>query len=270
LTALGCVIVFALPAIARQIPTLPDELFAPVGTVLTVQIQDHLSSNKNSVGDEFVAALKQPLVIDGWVVARAGQTVFGNVASANAAGRVKGTSDLAIELSEMVLVDGQRAAIRTRLVVTRGQESHAEDAAAIAGIGAVGAAIGAAVGGGKGALIGAGIGAGAATAGVLSTRGKAVEIYPESAVTFRLDAPLVVSTRRSQQAFVPVAPDDYEERTVRRAPPRADRETARSYEPYPPYPRVPRYPGPRVRTVPVVVFPPPVIIVGGRHPGRRW
>ena len=276
-TAFGLATLLALPAVAQRAPEaeLPDELFAPVGTVLTVQVRDQLSSNKNSSGDTFVAVLQQPLVIDGWVVARPGQTVFGMVTSANSAGRVKGTSDLAVELIEMVLVNGHQAPIRTQLLTNHGKESRGQDAAAIAGVGAIGAAIGAAVGGGKGALIGAGIGAGAATAGVLSTRGKAVEIYPESTLTFRLDAPLIVSTERSQQAFLPVAPDDYTSAPTLRTPPRRDRDTARSFEPRPPdygrYPRAPRYPGPRIGNVPFIVFPPAIIIdIGGRRHGRRW
>jgi type IV secretion system protein VirB10 len=250
---------------------LPDELFAPVGTVLTVQVLDHLSSNKNSSGEQFMAALQQPLVIDGWVVARPGQTVFGVITSANSAGRVKGTSDLTLELTEMVLVDGHQAGIRTQLLKNYGKDSRGEDTATIAGVTAVGAVIGAAADGGKGALIGAAIGAGAATAGVLSTRGKAVEIYPESTLTFRLDAPLVVSTVRSQQAFLPVNPDDYGSSPRLRTPPR-QRERSAAYEPYPPdygrYPRFPgRYPG-RVGVVPSIIIVPEIII--NHRVRRRW
>src|ERR1051325_3300913 len=81
-TVMCLALLFTSPAMAqrRQSPDgLPDELFAPVGTVLTVTVRDHLSSNKSGSGDQFIAALQQPLVIDGWVVARPGQTVFGTV-----------------------------------------------------------------------------------------------------------------------------------------------------------------------------------------------
>jgi hypothetical protein len=267
-------LIFSVPAVAQRAAETPssrppDELLAPVGTVITVQILDPLSSNKSTVGDPFVAALQQPLIIDGWVVARRGQTVFGTVASANSAGRVKGTSDLALELTEIVLVDGQQMPIRTRLLVNRGKETRGEDATTIAGATAIGTIIGVAAGGGKGALIGAAIGGGAATAGVLSTRGQQVEIVPESTLTFRLDEPLVVSTVRSEVAFVPVNSEDYREEprlrdnTIRR-------DQHQTYEPYPP--GYGGYPPPsprrsRVAVIPEVIIVPSIIIDrrGGRH-----
>lgn len=270
LAALGVAALLALPAAAQQSPAipapLPDELFAPVGTVLTVQVRDYISSNKSSTGDSFLGMLQQPLVIDGWVVARPGQTVIGHITSANSAGRVKGTSDLAIELTEIVLVDGRQIPVRTQLTKNYGRESHREDAGAIAGGTALGAIIGAAAGHGKGAAIGAGIGAAAATVGVLSTRGRATEIYPESTMTFRLDAPLIVSTEKSRQAFLAVSPNDYERAPSVRIPPRDLRPEPVAYPGYPPYPdynpypRYPRYPGSRIGIIPSIVLVTPIII----------
>ena len=225
---------------------LPEELFAPEGTLITVQISEYLSSDKNSAGDTFIGALRQPLVIDGWVVARAGQTVFGQVASANKAGKVSGTSDLAVELTEIVLVDGHQAGIRTHLLVHRGSESRGEDAATIAATSVAGAIIGAAIGDTRGALIGAGIGAAGGTTGVLATRGKPAEVHPESTLTFRLDTPLIVSTVRSSRAFQSVTAEDYPSEPAIRKEPRP-----RSIE-YRSYPRFPRYPGPPVG---VIVIP---------------
>ena len=222
----------------------PAELLAAAGTVLAVQVRDHISSDKTTVGDSFIGVLQQPLVIDGWIVSRPGQTVMGQVTSANRAGRVKGTSDLAIELTEIVLVNGYQAPVRTQPFIARGQDSRSEDAVTIAGIAGLGTAIGAAAGGGKGALIGAGIAAGAATAGVLATRGKSADVYPETTLTFRLDTPLLVSTARSQKAFLPVTPADYNTEPTLKVPARPDREHETGYDPDPPefsrYPRFPR------------------------------
>jgi hypothetical protein len=251
----------------------PDDLFAPPGTVITIQIRDYLSSSRNSSGDTFAGTLQQPLVIDGWVVARPGQTVMGQVVAANSAGRVKGTSDLAVELSEITLVDGRQIPIRTQMLRNYGRDSHAEDAAAIAGSTALGAVIGAAAGQGKGALIGASIGAGAATVGVLSTRGKATEIYPESTLTFRLDAPLMIATDRSRQAFVAVAATDYQRSaSVRgtgtvRIPPRNAYPMAAPYPLYPP-PIYPPFYAPYAR-YPSVVVVTPIVIGNGSHDRRH-
>jgi hypothetical protein len=281
LAVAGIAVLLALPPFgnaAQDSP--PSELFAPVGTVLTVQVREHLSSNRNMPGDTFVASLQQPLVIDGWVVARPGQTVMGQVIQANSAGKVKGTSELGIELTEIVLVDGRQVPIRTQLLKNYGRESHNEDASAIAGGTAVGAIIGAAAGRGKGALIGAGIGAAAATVGVLATRGKATEIYPESTMTFRLDAPLVVSTEKTRQAFVAVSPRDYERAPSVRTPARDLRPNSIARAPYPPpyppsyapYPRSPRRSGIGA-IIPTIVLVAPIVLDHrdrGNHRRRRW
>ena len=273
LASLGMLTLFTLPGLAQQPDALPEELFAPVGTVLTVRIQDFLSSNKNEPGDRFMATLQQPLVIEGWVVARPGQTVMGEVTSANKAGRVKGTSELAVELSEIVLVDGQQVPIRTQLMKNYGKQSHDEDASVIAGGAAMGILIGATAGEGKGAAIGAGVGAAAGVIGVLSTRGHATEIYPESTITFRLDAPLTISTEKSRRAFLAVSPRDYEKApSARPREPRVEH-AVYPHPPYPPvygpFPRGPVYPGPHIGIIPSIVLVSPIIINHQDHDGRR-
>jgi hypothetical protein len=273
LSVFGLATLLSMPALASAADSPPEELFAPAGTVLTVQLQDQLSSDKNRSGDSFVAMLKQPLVIDGWVVAREGQTVMGQITSSNGDQRERGKSNLGLELTEIVLVDGHQSPIHTELLQNYGKgsgNSHDNDAATIAGVGVIGTVIGAAVGGGKGALLGAGIGVGAATAGVLTARGKPVEIYPESTLTFRLETPLVVSTVHSQQAFLPVAPDDYDKTPALKSPPPRRDPDGRSYEPV--YDRYPRFPAGRVVAVgpPIVLLPPVVPIVIDRGHWRRW
>ena len=71
---------------------VPATLTLKPGTVITARISQLLSSNKNKPGDSFSAVLEQPVVVDGWVVARRGQTVLGRIAIAPTAGRIKGTS----------------------------------------------------------------------------------------------------------------------------------------------------------------------------------
>lgn len=245
LNAFPFLFLFSAAAVAQepvevQTKAPPEELIAPAGTVLTVLIRDHLSSHENEIGDSFTGMLQQPLVIDGWVVARGGQTVVGQVRAANAAGRVKGTSDLGLVLSELALVDGHQSPVRTELFVARGKESRKADAAAIGGVAAIGSIIGAATGGGKGAAIGAGVGAGAATAGVLATRGKPADVRPESVLTFRLDSPLVVVTVGREDAFLRVVSEDYEPPPALK-PQRQGHDSAEAtpseYDRYPRFPR---------------------------------
>lgn len=182
----------------------------PPGTWITVRVNEPLSSDHNRAGDTFTATLAQPLVAQGFVVARRGQTIVGRVAEADRGGKVKGTSRLGIELGELSLVDGQQVNLRTELLRYEAGTSKGRDTAAIGMATGMGAAIGAAADGGFGAGIGAAAGALASTIGVLATNGKQTVIYPEDTLTFRTQTPLTVVTDRSPQAFVSVNQGDYE------------------------------------------------------------
>ena len=148
--------------------------------------------------------------MNGWVVARRGQVVMGQVKSVKKAGRVKGVSQLGVELTDLTLVDGEQAPILTELWKGSGGTSHGADAATIAGGSALGAIIGSAAVWGRGAAIGAGAGAAAGIGAVLLTRGRPTILEPESQLTFRLVDPVKVDTTHSQQAFLPVSQEDFE------------------------------------------------------------
>lgn len=190
----------------------PQTLTIPAGTVIRVRVDEWLSSDRNLSGDSFSATLDQPVIVDGWVVARRGQSETGVVSQAKKAGRVSGTSQLGVQLTELTLVDGQQMALQTQLLQTSAGTSHGADAAAIGTTTGVGAAIGAVADGGVGAGIGAGAGAVAGLIGVLSTRGKPTVIPPETVLSFRLEAPVTVSTEKSQFAFQPVNQNDINSR----------------------------------------------------------
>jgi type II secretory pathway pseudopilin PulG len=188
----------------------PATLTIPVGTVLQVRMNEYLSSDRNQVGDRVSATLQQPIVVNGYVVARRGQTLVGQVEAAEKAGRVKGTSQLGIELTDMTMVDGQSRPILTELWKGSGGTSHGADAATIGGTTALGAAIGSVADWGRGAAIGAGAGAAAGIGAVLLTRGRPTVIPPETLLTFRLTEPVKVDTTQAAQAFVPVSQRDYD------------------------------------------------------------
>lgn len=189
---------------------LPPQLTLRPGSFLTVRIDQPLSSDRNQQGDAFAATLVRPVVVDGVVVAERGQTLGGRVEEAQRAGRVQGVSRLAVQLTDLSLVDGQQLPIRTQLISRSGPASEGRDAGAIASTTVMGAAIGAAADWGRGAAIGAGVGAVAGTIAVLLTRGHETVIYPESVLTFRLEAPVTISTERAPQAFRWVEREDYD------------------------------------------------------------
>ncbi|MBL8177951.1 MAG: hypothetical protein JNK48_24955 [Bryobacterales bacterium] len=196
----------------------PSQLILPAGAFLSIRVDQELSSDRNQPGDTFTATLTQPLIADGFVVARRGQTVGGRVAEAVKAGRRKGTSRLGIEITELSLVDGRQIPVVSQLMEYSGGTSKGRDATAIAGTTALGAAIGGAASGGAAAGIGAAAGAAASVIGVLATRGRATEIYAESVLTFRTMQPITITTERATGAFQPVEQGDYEPRTERRQP----------------------------------------------------
>jgi len=196
----------------------PATLTIPAGTVISVRINEFLSSDHNQVGDRVTATLQQPLVVGGWVVARRGQTLTGQVELAQKAGRVKGTSQLGLELTDLTLVDGQQRPILTQLWKGSAGTSHGADAAAIGTTTVLGAAIGAAADWGRGAAIGAGAGAAAGIGAVLLTRGRPTIIEPETQLSFKLVDPVTVDTTQSQQAFLPVGQQDYDGGREQRRP----------------------------------------------------
>lgn len=198
------------PQPVQPAQALPGTLTIPAGTILLIRTNDFLSSDHNQVGDLFTAVLDQPVVVNGWVVARRGQTVVGKVKAAQKAGRIKGTSQLGLELTDLTVVDGTQAPILTELWKGSGGTSHGQDAATIAGTTGLGALIGAAADWGRGAAIGAGAGAAAGIGAVLLTRGRPTDLPPETPLSFRLVDPVTIDTTSSQQAFLPVTQRDFD------------------------------------------------------------
>jgi hypothetical protein len=222
--------------------TVPSRLTLQTGTFLTVRVDQMLSSDRNQAGDGFSATLTRPLVADGVVVAQRGEILGGRVAEAQKAGRVAGVSRLAVQLTDLTLVDGQQVPIETELTSLAGPTSKARDAGAIAGTTVAGAGVGAAAGLGVGAAIGAGAGAIVGTVGVLVTRGHATVIYPESVLTFRLSEPITISTDRAPQAFRYVdTTNEYNRASNAQGPPAGPGWTCKGYGWPPPIATPPPY-----------------------------
>jgi hypothetical protein len=189
---------------------LPSTLTVPAGTVLVIRTTDFLSSDKNKAGDPFTAVLDQPLIVNGWVVARRGQVLVGKVKDAKKAGRIKGTSELEVEITDITAVDGRQLPILTELWKASGGTSHGQDAATIGTTTGAGALIGAAADWGTGAAIGAGAGAAVGIGAVLLTRGRPTIVEPETLLSFRLVDPMKIDTTQSQHAFQPVTQQDFD------------------------------------------------------------
>jgi uncharacterized membrane protein YgcG len=226
----------AAPAPSQPVP---PTLTLPAGTVIPVRVMEWLSSNENHPGDSFSAMLDQPLVADGWVVSRRGQYLFGRVVVAQKAGHGNHSSRLGLDLNELTLVDGESLSIQTQLLQSSGpnsNEMNGRDAAIVATTTIIGAAIGGAAGGGVGAVAGGAVGATAGGIAVLETPGRPTVLPAETLLTFRLVAPLTISTDRGQVAFQPVTQQDYNPSAYGPSGPPPP-----AYPPYPAYPPAPLY-----------------------------
>jgi len=206
--------------LAQPAQQVPGTLTIPTGTILLIRINDFLSSDRNQIGDQFTAVLENPLVVNGWVVARRGQMIVGHVKDVRKAGRIKGTSELGVELTDLTVVDGRQVPILTELWKGSSGTSHGQDAATVATTTGLGALIGAAADWGEGAAIGAGAGAAVGIGAVLLTRGRPTVLHPEEQLSFRLVDPVRIDTTQSQQAFLPVTQQDIDGGRLERRGPR--------------------------------------------------
>lgn len=190
----------AKPVRKPAAPPEPTTAEIPAGTQLSVRMIDSIDSGKNRTGETFRAALSAPITVSGRQVVPSGTDVTVRLASAKGAGRVKGSSELELQLAQM-RYGGQSYQLVSNAYQQKGK-GRGKETAVRTGIGAgIGAAIGAIAGGGKGAGIGAAIGGGGAGAYQILTHGKQIKIPSETQLAFNLQAPVTVPvTARSAPA----------------------------------------------------------------------
>jgi len=157
----------------------------PAGTRILVRMNDTVDSSRSRVGSIFTATLQTNLTVGNQVVARAGTPVHGRLAESRSAGRAAGRSELALELTD-IIVNGTAFPLLTGEYSVQGSNALGGTARrGLAGAG-LGAAIGA-IGGnaGRGAAIGGVAGGGSS----LITRGEQIHIPSETLLEFRLQQP---------------------------------------------------------------------------------
>ena len=170
-------------------PPVVEAVVVPAGTTLTVRLGQAVGSKISSPGQSFTATLATPVEVGGRTIIPAGAAARGVVTEAKPLGRFKGGAVLQIKLNS-VTVNGTEHSIDSS-AVTRSEKGKGKRTAVLTGGGAgLGALIGGLAGGGKGAAIGALAGAGAGGAGSAFTGNKDVVLPAESAVSFKLEAPL--------------------------------------------------------------------------------
>ncbi len=182
----------ALPA--APMPTAPPpedrtKITVPEGTRILVRMIDTVDSERSHVGDRFRASLETNLEQDGYILARRGTEVYGQLSNVKGAGRLAGHAELRLELTGMRIHDNLVPMVTGDYQVA-GKGRGGNTAKKAVGGAALGAIIGALAGGGRGAAIGAGVGAGAGATVNIITKGEKVRVPSETVLEFRLDAPL--------------------------------------------------------------------------------
>ncbi|MGA7913719.1 MAG: hypothetical protein WCA00_00685 [Candidatus Acidiferrales bacterium] len=185
----------AAPAAAASAAAQSSKkITVPAGTRILIRTIDSIDSSKQQTGFRFSASLETNLQVDNVVVAPRGTKVFGRLASAESAGRMSGSSELTLELTD-IMIKGTAYPLLTSTYEVKGQGEGKKTARKVVGGAGLGALIGGIAGGGKGAGIGALVGAGAGTAVAATKKGQQLTIPSETLLEFRLQ----------QAAYLPVA-----------------------------------------------------------------
>jgi hypothetical protein len=163
----------------------------PAGTRILVRMIDSVDSRKQKPGYRFTATLETDLQAVDVVVAPRGTTVYGHLASASSAGRVSGSSQLTLELTDIV-INGTAYPLLSNTYEVRGSGEGSKTANKAIGGAGLGALIGGIAGGGKGAGIGALTGAAGGTAISASKEGEQLSIPSETLLEFRLQQPAIL------------------------------------------------------------------------------
>jgi len=167
------------------------------GTEISVRSEETIDSAKAAEGQTYAAELTADVRdASGDVVIPAGANAQIIIRSATKGGRIRGSSDLVLDLAT-VSVGGtqyQLSTVDLRREGTAGVGANKRTAAYTGGGAAIGAIIGAIAGQGKGAAIGAGSGAGAGALTQILTKGTSIKIPAETVLTFKLDQPLHVQS----------------------------------------------------------------------------
>ena len=166
----------------------------PTGSKVVIRTIDKINSETNKIGETFVAVLDEAILQNGVEVIPRGADVRGRIANINDAGRIKGSAELGLELTQ-IYVNGIPYSVTTSEYNEVGEGRGSQTAKRVGGGAAVGAIIGAIAGGGKGAAIGAGVGGGAGTAVQVLTKGEKLNIPSETKLEFTLRAPLVIAAK---------------------------------------------------------------------------
>jgi len=189
-----------------------DVLVVPEGTLLSLQLNENLSTKENQEGDTFSTYVVEPVYLGGQIVISKGSKVSGSISRVTRPGRFKGKAVMRLLFESLQIPGREKLPITASLVRIdpdedanigeegrlEGPDSKGRDLGKVIIPGLAGAGVGALAGGGKGAGIGAAAGAGAGMANVFWTRGKDLELHRGSTMDVSLDQALHIPVKGSR------------------------------------------------------------------------
>jgi hypothetical protein len=173
-----------------------EELVVAADSVLGLQLESPVSTEKARVEDSIVARVTREVRVGDRVAIPAGAKAFGEVTLVERGGKLRERARLGVRFTSVVLADGTRLPIRSETIYREGESPSRESAAKIGGGGIGGAIIGGILGGAKGAAIGGSIGAGAGSAAVMAGDRNAATLSAGTPLTVRLEDPVVVTVEK--------------------------------------------------------------------------
>jgi hypothetical protein len=173
-----------------------DELVIPADSVIGLQVESAVSSDRAKIEDSVQARVTRDVRIQDRVAIPAGAHAEGSVTLVERGGRLKDQARLGIRFHTIVLADGTRLPINTDTIYREGESPARESAAKIGGGAVGGAVLGAIFGGKKGAVIGSTVGAAGGGVAVATSEPNAATLPAGSTVTVRMGSPATVTVER--------------------------------------------------------------------------
>ena len=175
---------------------LYEELVVAADSVIGLQLDSPVSSERAQVEDSVVARVTRDVRVGDRVAIPAGAKAFGEVTLVERGGKVRERARLGVKFTSIVLADGTRLPLATETIFREGDPPGRESTAKIGGGAIGGAIIGGILGGAKGAAIGGSIGAGAGTAAVMAGDRNHATLSAGTPLTVRLEEPVTVTVER--------------------------------------------------------------------------
>src|SRR5262249_30022978 len=171
----------------------------PAGTEVSVRNDETIDSSNAAEGQTYAAEVTGSVRdANGAVVIPQGANAQLVIKSASSDGRIRGASDLVVDLRS-ISVGGKQYLVDASDLEQKGKSgigANKRTGEFVGGGAALGAVIGAIAGQGKGAAIGAASGAGAGALTQILTKGSSVKVPAETLMTFKLDSPMKIVERK--------------------------------------------------------------------------